>query len=91
MLPCTGIELKNQSGTSSRCWIVVPSCILLPIPAALIALWLNPEHEGMCLDMFIIVGAFPIGWSFAGIGCWVLGRIWNQDHPVYTFLHLSVE
>ena len=76
---------------SYRGWIVVPSCIFLPIPAAILALWLNPEHEGMCVDFFIIFGAFPIGWTSTGIGCWVAGRIWNRDGTVYTFLRLPVE
>lgn len=79
------------SGSSWRGWIVVPSCILLPIPAAILAVWLNPEHEGMCVDLFIIFGAFPISWTFAGIGCWVLGRIWNHGRTVHTFQCLPVE
>lgn len=71
--------------------IVVPACIVLPIPAAILALWLWPEKQGMGMDLFIIFGAFPIVWSFAGIGCWVLGRVWNKNRREETFLHLAVE
>jgi hypothetical protein len=66
-------------------------CILVPIPAAILALWLEPEKQGMGLDLFIIFGAFPIGWTFSGIGCWLVGRIWNHDHPVLTVLRRPVE
>lgn len=71
--------------------LLVLFCLLVPIPAAICALWLDPEKQGMGLDLFIIFGAFPIGWSFTGIGCWVAGRIWNRDGTVYTFLRLPVE
>jgi hypothetical protein len=70
---------------------VVVLCLLLPIPVGTVALLLNPEHEGMYVDLFIISGAIPISWSFAGVGCWVLGRIWNQDRTVCTFLRPPVE
>lgn len=80
-----------NSASAWRGWIVVPSCMFLPIPAAILALWLNPEHEGMYVDFFIIFGAFPIGWSFAGVGCWVLGRIWNRNGIAHSFLGRPVE
>jgi hypothetical protein len=89
----TTINVSDEASDNShscRGWVVVASCVLLPIPAAILALWLNPEHEGMCVDFFIIFGAFPIGWSFTGIGCWVLGRIWNRDRTVCTFLRFPV-
>ena len=78
---------------SWRGWIVVPFCVVVPIPAAILAFWLVPEKEkmGNGLDFFILFGAFPIGWTFSGIGCWVLGQIWNRDRTDDTFLHLAVE
>ena len=71
--------------------LLVLACLAVPIPVAICALWLDPEKQGMGLDLFIVFGVFPIGWSFTGIGCWVAGRIWNRDGTVYTFLRLPVE
>lgn len=75
---------------SYRDAIVVPSCILLPIPVAIIALWLWPEKEGMGVDLFIVFGAFPIGWSFTGILCWAFGCIGNEECS-RTFLGFPVK
>ena len=70
--------------------LLVCFCVVVPLPAAIIAAWLTPEGEGM-FSLFLILGAFPVGWTFTGIGCWALGRIWNQNHPILTFLGRPVE
>lgn len=68
-------------GPSNRSCVLILLFVLLPIPAAVFMIWLwwNLHIDGDTgFVAFIIIGAFPIGWSFTGIGCWVLGRLWKD-------------
>ncbi len=69
-----------------------PLGVGVPIALAFaVCLALGEECGSIPTFFFIVTFAFPFGWLFSGIVCWVLGRIWNEKQSTHTFLGLPLE
>jgi hypothetical protein len=86
-----GIAKPLRGDSSRRGAIAVFLSAIVPIPVMVVAIWVTLDFEQALMPIFIIFAGPPVCWMFAGLGCWVLGRIWNQERVAHTFLRRPVE
>jgi hypothetical protein len=80
--------VKQLSGCGC---LVVLLALLTPMLVLPAAFWLIPEANTVVMFIFLVFLGPPICWMFAGIGCWLGGRIRNRNGVTLTCLNWPVE
>ena len=81
----------------ARITVLLTLCVGVPIAvivvATIVCVALPDEWQFGSVFMvgLIIIDAFPCGWCFSGLGCWVLGRRWTRNQSTYRFLDGPLE